>query len=117
MLLQILAVWPAPAPPAWKMLAPIFSSTGRARSRSASAPPTMKVSVPAMAPPVPPDTGASITATPRFAPASATLREVAAAMVLLSITSVPARDLLQQARLAVAAEVERLRRAGWPAAC
>ncbi len=49
----------------------------------------MKVSVPAMAPPVPPDTGASITATPRFAPAAATLREVAAAMVLLSITSVP----------------------------
>jgi hypothetical protein len=50
----------------------------------------MKVSVPAMAPPVPPDTGASIIATPLAAAASATLRDVAAAMVLLSITSVPA---------------------------
>lgn len=36
MLLQILAVWPAPTAPAWKMLAPIFSRMGRARSRSAA---------------------------------------------------------------------------------
>src|SRR5688572_20119041 len=75
------------------MLAPIFSSTGRARSRSFASPPTMKVSVPAMAPPVPPETGASIMAMPLAAAASATLREVAAAMVLLSMTSVPAAML------------------------
>ncbi len=52
--------WPfglRPRLPAWKMLAPIFSSTGRARSRSAASPPTMKVRVPAMAPPVPPEHG------------------------------------------------------------
>src|SRR5574343_1326943 len=89
MLLQILAVWPAPTLPAWKMLAPIFSSRGRARSSWASLPPTMKVSVPAMAPPVPPETGASMKSMPAASAALATFWLVAAAIVELSITSVP----------------------------
>ncbi|CUI79234.1 Uncharacterised protein [Achromobacter xylosoxidans] len=87
MLLQILATWPAPAGPAWKMFLPIFSSTGRARSSAAAWPPTMKVSVPAAAPPVPPETGASIMAIPRTSAAWATLRAESGAMVLHSITS------------------------------
>ncbi len=49
-----------------------------------------------MAPPVPPDTGASIKATPLALAASATLREVAAAMVEQSMISVPAGKLGQQ---------------------
>ena len=59
MLLQILAAWPAPAPPAWITALPICSSKGRARSNASSLPPTMKVSVPASAAAMPPETGAS----------------------------------------------------------
>ncbi len=117
MLLQILAVWPAPTAPAWKMLAPIFSSRGRARSSSAASPPTMKVSVPAMAPPVPPDTGASMNCTPCASAASATLCEVAAAMVRRVDHQRALGDLRQQARLAVAAEVQAVDMRGWRAAC
>ena len=47
----------------------------------------MKVSVPAAAPPVPPDTGASIMAMPRASAACATLRAESGAMVLHSMTS------------------------------
>ncbi|CAM5204780.1 hypothetical protein CDEN61S_02802 [Castellaniella denitrificans] len=49
----------------------------------------MKVSVPATAPPVPPDTGASIMRMPRCAAAAETLRADSGAMVLHSSTSVP----------------------------
>ena len=50
----------------------------------------MNVNVPAIAPPVPPDTGASMHAMLLLAAFWVTLREVLAAMVLQSITSVPA---------------------------
>ena len=50
----------------------------------------MKVSVPADAPAVPPDTGASIIDSPRACAAAATLRALAGAMVLQSMTRVPA---------------------------
>src|SRR5690554_2610044 len=50
----------------------------------------MKVSVPAFAPPTPPETGASIKARSFAAAASATAREVSGAMVEESITRVPA---------------------------
>ena len=58
-LLQIFAICPVPVPPHCTTFLPMSSSTGRMRSNSAASAPTMKVSVPACAPPVPPDTGAS----------------------------------------------------------
>ncbi len=93
MLLQILAVWPAPTLPAWKMLAPMMSNSGRARSSAASLPPTMNVSVPAAAPAVPPETGASIKSTPLAWAAAPTFCALAAAMVLLSIINAPAGSM------------------------
>ncbi len=59
MLLQILAACPAPAPPQCTIFLPMFSSTGLAAANALSSPPHMKVSVAPLAPPVPPDTGAS----------------------------------------------------------
>ncbi|MNP59604.1 hypothetical protein D3C76_1546100 [compost metagenome] len=49
----------------------------------------MKVSVPAAAPPVPPDTGASAMATPCLAAAAATSRAVCGSMVLQSTAGTP----------------------------
>ena len=57
--LTSLQVWPAPTGPTCVIVRPIASSTGRARSTSASAPPTMIDSVPFFAPSEPPETGAS----------------------------------------------------------
>nr|GFD60834.1 hypothetical protein [Tanacetum cinerariifolium] len=51
--------------------------------------PTMNVSVPACAPPVPPDTGASPTTTPFLAAAAATSRMVCGSMVLQSTAGTP----------------------------
>ena len=59
MLLQILAACPAPAPPQWTIRLPILLRIGSPAAKASAVPPTMKVSVPAAAPPVPPDTGAS----------------------------------------------------------
>src|SRR5258705_10045874 len=59
MLLQIFAACPAPAAPAWMMFLPIARRSSSARAKPACVPPTMKVSVPAAAPPTPPETGAS----------------------------------------------------------
>ena len=71
------------------MFLPIFSSTGLARSNAAASPPTMKLSVPAAAPAVPPETGASMKTMSSVCAAPATLREDAGAIVEQSITSVP----------------------------
>ena len=49
----------------------------------------MKVSVPAVAPPTPPDTGASSIISPLASAALATSRAVATSMVEQSISSVP----------------------------
>ena len=57
MLLQILAAWPLPAAPACRMFLPMDLRSGSARAKPVSPPPTMKVSVPASAPAVPPETG------------------------------------------------------------
>ena len=59
MLLQILAAWPEPGPPAWITALPIWSRKARARSNACGSPPTMKVSVPPSAAAIPPETGAS----------------------------------------------------------
>src|SRR6266566_3040901 len=66
MLLQILAVWPLPAGPAWTIVFPIALRIGSARAKAAASPPTIKVSVPASAPMTPPETGASSIAKPAF---------------------------------------------------
>src|SRR3546814_1736091 len=72
MLLQTLAAWPLPGPPAWMILRPICSSSGFAVLNAAAGPPTMKVRVAASAPPAPPDTGASRIRQPAFFAAAAT---------------------------------------------
>src|SRR5262245_51265060 len=89
MLLQSLAAWPLPGPPACTMVLPMPSSSGRARSKASSAPPTMKVSVAACAPATPPDTGASTMASPFARAAWATSRAVSTSMVEESMSSVP----------------------------
>ena len=55
-----LVVWPSPLPPTSVMFLPIFSSSGRTRSNTASSPPHMIVSDAALAPTSPPETGASM---------------------------------------------------------
>ena len=71
------------------MLVPMHSSTGRARSRSAAAPPTMMVSAAFMAPSDPPETGASRNATPPAASSAAISRVASGLMVDMSTTSAP----------------------------
>lgn len=90
MLLQILAACPAPASPQWNTFLPIAFSSGSARSKAASAPPAMNVSVPAFAPPVPPETGASTDRQPRAAARAWALRALSTSTVEESISSVPA---------------------------
>ena len=93
MLLHIFTAWPAPEAPAWKTFFPINWSSGRAVSRSPSEPPTMKVSVPASAPPVPPETGASSMPMPFARAAAATSRAVPGSMVLQSTSSASGRQV------------------------
>ncbi len=90
MLLHSLAACPAPLAPAWITVLPIAASTGCARAKASSLPPTMKVSVPADAAAIPPETGASTMAYPAFPAACATLRAVATSMVEQSSSSAPA---------------------------
>ncbi|MNT49578.1 hypothetical protein D3C72_1864410 [compost metagenome] len=89
MLFATLATWPLPVAPQWTMLRPMPLSTGWARSKSAASPPTMKVRVPAAAPPVPPETGASSIGLPCSRAAAATSRALWGSMVELSISSTP----------------------------
>ena len=64
-LLQSFAACPRPWSPTCTTSVPSASKSGRARSAAAAAPPTMIVSVPASAPIVPPETGASSASMPR----------------------------------------------------
>ena len=64
--LASLVNWPEPAGPTCTGR-PSTDSTSRARSKSAASPPAMMASVPASAPSVPPDTGASSDCTPKSA--------------------------------------------------
>src|SRR5512139_3328127 len=88
-LLQIFAAWPAPAPPQCTIFLPIFSSTGFAAANALSSPPHMKVSVAALAPPVPPETGASTDSTPCFSASVCAWRALSTSMVELSMISAP----------------------------
>ena len=87
MLLQIFAACPAPGPPACTMFLPIACSTGSPRANAVSLPPTMKVSVAAVAPPTPPDTGASSISNPATRAASVTVRALSTSIVEQSISS------------------------------
>lgn len=71
------------------MFFPMAARTGLPRSKSSARPPTMEVSVPASAPPVPPETGASSMGFPFSA--AATSRAVWGAMVLESTAMTPGR--------------------------
>ena len=86
MLLQILAACPMPGPPQWTMRLPIASRIGFALSNASGEPPHIKVSVPAVAPPTPPDTGASSVSAPASAPASWARLALSTSMVEQSIT-------------------------------
>src|ERR1700749_85668 len=89
MLLQILTPWPAPAAPQCTIFLPIFSSTGLAAANALSSPPHMKVSVAPLAPPVPPETGASTEATPYLAASACACLELSTSMVEQSIIRLP----------------------------
>ncbi|MOA32170.1 hypothetical protein D3C78_1533680 [compost metagenome] len=91
MLLATLAAWPLPEPPQSTMFLPMAARIGWARSKSATSPPTMKVSVPAAAPPVPPETGASSMGLPCWRAAEATSRALSGSMVEESIRVTPGR--------------------------
>ena len=89
-MLHSLATSPAPTAPTWMMLAPIAASAGRASSRSPASPPTMIANVPAVAPPTPPETGASRNRRPRSLSRAATRCEVPGSIVDMSTQSRPA---------------------------
>ena len=84
-----LQICPDPAGPSSVTVLPTASNTARAAEKPASAPPTMQVSVPSIAPCGPPETGLSSSTTPRSAMRRAKSAEAAAAMVEKSITTVP----------------------------
>src|SRR4051794_7364532 len=89
MLLQILTPCPAPAPPQWTIFLPIFSRIGFAAANDLSSPPHMKVKVAPLAPPVPPDTGASTEPTPCFAASAWACLALSTSMVEQSMISAP----------------------------
>src|SRR6516165_8322092 len=88
-LLHSLATSPDPTAPTWMMLPPIAARAGRASSRSPASPPTMIANVPAVAPPTPPDTGASRNRRPRSLSRAATRCEVPGSIVDMSTQSRP----------------------------
>ena len=70
-LLMLFMTWPDPSGPQWKTARPSRSRTGRTRSTSADAPPTMKTRLACSAPHCAPLTGASTMPIPRSASAAA----------------------------------------------
>ena len=89
--LQTLATWPAPEGPTWTIVFPSAWSTGCARSKAASLPPTMIESVPAIAPLSPPLTGASSISAPAPSASAASSRATRGAIELMSMASQPGR--------------------------
>ena len=87
--LTALTAWPAPIGPTWVIVRPIAVRTGRARSTSASSPPTKIVSVAFRAPSLPPETGASTIRSSRSARRAAKSQLPDGAIVEQSTTSVP----------------------------
>ena len=89
MLLQILAACPAPASPQWTIFLPMASRIGFADAKALASPPAMKVSVAPLAPPVPPETGASTDGRPCAAARPCALRALSTSMVEQSIINAP----------------------------
>lgn len=87
-LLTALAACPAPTGPA-TTTRPSGASTGRTASTCSGSPPAMIVSVPAVAPGTPPDTGASTRWTPRAASRAASARVRSGSDELMSTMMVP----------------------------
>ena len=81
MLLHIFAACPAPLSPQCTTWPPIMSNNGAARVNAAPLPPAIKVSVPAVAPPIPPETGASTANNAAAVASIATLRAVSTSTV------------------------------------
>ena len=104
MLLHSLATWPRAGVAHVEDVPAHGLQRGARELERLAGPPTMKVSVPAAAPAVPPETGASIMRMPRSSAACATFCAEAGAMVLQSITSA-GRQLREHAGIA---QVERL---------
>ncbi len=89
MLLQTFAACPAPASPQRTMRLPMPCRIGSAWANAACVPPAMKVSVPAVAPPTPPDTGASMLAIPACAAAAWAACAAGTSMVEQSMNKAP----------------------------
>src|SRR5471032_1938010 len=88
-LLQIFATCPVPVSPQWTTFLPIADNTGLTCSYALALPPTMNVSVPAAAPLVPPDTGASTKVLPCCVASSANAFTLTGSMVLESMIVTP----------------------------
>ena len=88
--LATFVVCPSPLPPTRVMLAPIRSNSGLTVSNVAWLPPTMMVSLPALAPTSPPETGASRYSQPRALIRSAKPLVSMGEMELMSTTILPA---------------------------
>ena len=80
---------PVPFPPQCTMFAPIAPRYGWALENAESVPPTINVSVPASAPPTPPETGASIISEPCSSHFAATSRLTLGSIVEPSMKRVP----------------------------
>src|SRR5690349_4609601 len=84
-----LVAWPAPTRPMCTVREPMVPSSGAACFTSDSWPPAMKVSVPFLAPSVPPVIGASTKRAPTAASSRAASIAVSRATVEVSMTSLP----------------------------
>ncbi|MNG35438.1 hypothetical protein D3C84_1221680 [compost metagenome] len=82
------------------MFLPMAERIGRAWSNTLTGPPTMNVRVPAVAPPVPPETGASSIELPWARASLETSRALSGSMVELSINSTPGPMLANRPSLA-----------------
>ena len=87
MLFTIFAACPVPAAPVWTTRPAMGCTISSARRACCSSPPIMNVRVPAAAPLIPPDTGASTNAKPASAAARCSSSAVATSMVELSTRS------------------------------
>ena len=87
-LLTSFIAWPAPTSPQWNTFGLIASKVSRMRANCASVPPAMIAMVPASAPCGPPETGASISSSPRSA-SSAAMARVAFGSPVVWSTMIP----------------------------
>ena len=93
-LFNALTAWPDPTGPTCTTLVPIRLSNGSARAKSAASPPAMIASLPDSAPPIPPETGASIKVIPCCFEILAFSMVLAGVDELMSITIAPGFKVL-----------------------